>query len=148
MKHKRIIKPGVSWARSAGGFIPHYRFRGMHAMGPERPFPQFLLGERMTVARYFLCLTCETLFGVSPLTFDVGENGQDYTNFRPNSEWEKLPYMVENPDYPDKSKFEWVMNDGNPDVLGMFDFGDQFKKAAKAAEDARSESVEQEAEET
>lgn len=111
--------PPLAWAKSANGFIPHYRFRGMHALGPERPFPQFLQGEQMSVARYFLCLICETVFGVAPLTFPRAENGQemDFTNVTSNDEWDDLPYMVEDPSY----STGWKMKDGNPDVLGMFD---------------------------
>lgn len=120
--------PPVSWARSANGFVPHYRFRGMHALGPERPWPQFLQGERMTVARYFLCLVCETVFGVAPLTFTVNDNGQDFTNPVSNPEWDELPYMIENPRYPAESDNQWIMNDGNPDVLGLFDLAEQFSR--------------------
>jgi hypothetical protein len=129
--HGKKAYPPVSWARSANGFIPHYRFRGMHALGPERPWPQMLQGEQMTVARYFLCLICETLYGVAPLKFDMSENGQDFTNPAPNPEWDELPYMIENPEYPHNSACQWVMNDGNPDVLGMFDHTKQA--AIKAA---------------
>lgn len=117
-KHLRLP---VSWAKSANGFIPHYRFRGMHALGPERPWPQFLEGERMTVARYFLCVVCEHLFGEAPLKFELGQNGLTFTNPTDNDAWDELPYMVENPDYPEKSECQWLMNDGNPDVLGIFD---------------------------
>ena len=120
---KRKLLP-VYWGKSANGFVPHYRFRGMHALGPERPWPQFLEGERMTVARYFLCLICETMFGEAPLKFTISENGQDFTKPVSNPEWDELPFMVERPE----SEFKWVMNDGNPDVLGMFDMKEQFAK--------------------
>lgn len=135
-KKKRTNRPGVSWARSANGFIPHYRFRGMHALGPERPFPQYLKGERMLMARYFMCLVCEALFNHTPLTFEVGNNGQDFSKPRLNEDFNELPFMEEDPESPTG----WRMNDGNPDVLGMFDFGKQF---AKAAAEAQTEDAEQ-----
>ena len=90
----------------------------------------------MTVARYFLCLICESLFGEAPLVYDLGPNGQDMTNFRGNAAFNELPYMIEKPE----SAHKWVMNDGNPDVLGMFDLGKQFRDMAKAKQSEESES--------
>lgn len=121
---KRKCGPGVTWAKSKDGFVPHYRWRGKDILGPERPWPRFLEGERMTVARYFLCLICEDLFGEAPLTY----LGEDMTDFVPNEDFDSLPFMVEDPDSPAK----WRMNDGNPDVMGIFKVEDQFEQKSEA----------------
>lgn len=113
---KRSTKQnGVTWVKTDGGYAPHYRFRGMHTLGPDRPYPRYLEGERMTVARYILCLVCETLFDEAPLNFRPVGHGFEYVG--PNDDWDKLPYMVEDPN----RKLGWKMNDGNPDVMGIFD---------------------------
>lgn len=115
----RKAAPSVTWAKSANGFTPHYRFRGMHALGPERPFPRYLEGERMTIARYFLCLICETMFGDSPLVFPVVDNA--FTKPFESETWDNLPFMVEDINAP----YGWRMNNGDLDVIGDFEIATQ-----------------------
>lgn len=109
----------VSWAKTADGFVPHYRIGQMQTLGPECPFPRFLEGERDLVARYFLARICESLFGQSPLLFLQEDDMMDSPH--PNPEWDTLPFMIEDENTP----LGWRMNNGDIDVIGDFDILDQ-----------------------
>ena len=81
------------WIEHPGkGFIPSYRFFGLVAEGSPRPFRRFFQGERESVARYFMCLICETLFGEAPLLVTEGQDGT--IGMRDNPEWVATPYLL------------------------------------------------------
>jgi hypothetical protein len=92
------------WVEIPGkGFVPSYRFFGLVAEGQPRPFRRFLKGEREGIARYFMCLICETLFGEAPLLVEQTADGG--VTFQDNPEWRDAPFLTQ-----DESG-EYVMSD-------------------------------------
>ncbi len=88
----------------AKGFIPSFRFFGLVSEGEPRPFRRFLKGERESVARYFMCLICETLFGEAPLLIDETPEGIRMVE---NPAWRNEPYLTQD------DKGNWIMSDGS-----------------------------------
>lgn len=87
------------------GFVPSYRFFGLVAEGAARPYRRFFKGEREGIARYFMCLICETLFGEAPLL--VMESDEGKVSFQSNPAWDNEPYLQIN----DAGTYE--MSDGS-----------------------------------
>lgn len=85
------------WVEIPGkGFVPSYRFFGLVAEGQPRPFRRFLKGEREGIARYFMCLVCETLFGEAPLLLEQTSDGG--VVFHDNPEWRDAPFLIQDDD--------------------------------------------------
>lgn len=94
------------WIEVPGqGFVPSYRFFGMQAEGAARPYRRFFQGERESIARYFMCLICETLFGEAPLLVTESEDGK--VAFQSNPAWANEPYMLLN------ESGDYAMSDGS-----------------------------------
>jgi hypothetical protein len=94
------------WVEIPGkGFVPSYRFFGLVAEGQPRPFRRFLKGEREGIARYFMCLVCETLFGEAPLVVEQTPDGE--ISMQDNPEWRDAPFLVQNDDG------NYAMSDGS-----------------------------------
>ena len=91
------------------GFIPSYRFFGLVAEGSPRPFRRFFHGERESVARYFMCLICETLFGEAPLVVTAAPDGS--IGMQDNPAWAAEPYLLRD------EAGEYTMSDGS----GLYD---------------------------
>lgn len=120
---KHNMRPGVKWEQKGSGFAPTFKIKNVPPIfGAERPYPRFLEGEYMGVARYLMCKVCEQLFGAAPLIFPHEDEG-DLITSQENPAFDGLPFMVEADNH-----LGWIMNDGNPDVLGMFAQNTQILK--------------------
>lgn len=106
---------GVFWRREGDSFIPTFTYQGESLDGVPRPFPQFVEGERKGALLHFMDIISERLFGTPTTLIEETEDGEGLVA-RPNPDFTELPFMR-----PDESKaMGWVMNNGNPDIMGMF----------------------------
>jgi hypothetical protein len=117
------------WIQVPGqGFVPSYRFFGLVAEGAPRPYRRFFQGEREGIARYFMCLICETLFGEAPLR--VMEDDEGKVSFQSNPDWDNEPFMRMD------EAGNYVMSDGS----SLFDV--TFEMPSTADQDGDSETPE------
>ena len=103
----------------AQGFVPKFCFFGLSLEGSPRPYRRFLEGERESVARYFMCLAAEAVFGESPLL--PVESQDKGLAFEENPAWTNAPVLIET------EQGEFKMSDGS----SVFDITFPVPKSAE-----------------